>query len=232
MSDLDATTPRVFLARHGETEWTKNGRYTGATELELTPYGIKQVKSTAVQLVGAKKLIDPARVVRIFVSPRKRARQTFEQLFDSSKIALDDERVKLTEDITEWNYGDYEGLKTAEIRAKRKEKGRDVEKEWDIWRDGCEGGESSQQIAERLDRVISEIRNIQRPYMNGEKPADVVLVAHGHILRCFFKRWLRYPMEMPLTMMLSPGAIGILGYKNHNIEEPGFFVGMSLPSDE
>ncbi|KAL9614272.1 MAG: hypothetical protein Q9167_001228 [Letrouitia subvulpina] len=181
MSDLDATTPRVFLARHvwiicatpGETEWTKNGRYTGTTDLELTPGGISQVRAVGTQLVGPGKLIDLARVAR---------------------------------DIAEWDYGDYEGLVVREIRARRKEKELDQEREWDIWKDGCEGGESAQQVTARLDRLVAQIREIQAPYMNGEKPVDVVLVAHGLILRAFVKRWLKYPLDNPLPMMLSPAT--------------------------
>ncbi|KAI1506634.1 phosphoglycerate mutase [Biscogniauxia marginata] len=243
MSDLDATTPRVFLARHGETEWTKNGRYTGTTELDLTADGARQVAGTAAQLVGPGRLIDPARLARVWVSPRRRARQTFQLLFGtdnndsgasgsgapSSEFVIDADRVVLTGDIAEWDYGDYEGLLTSEIRARRKEKGLDQEREWDIWKDGCEGGESAQQVAVRLDRLVSEIHDIQGPYMNGEQPVDVLLVAHGHILRAFVKRWLKYSLDAPLPMMLSPGAIGVLSYRNHDVSEPGFYIGMSLP---
>lgn len=129
----------------GETEWTKNGRYTGKTDLELTAHGIQQVAGTAALLVGPGKLIDPALVNHIWVSPRKRARQTFQCLFDADAsslgISIDGDRVTVTEDIAEWDYGDYEGLLTDEIRLKRKERGLDKEKGWDIWRDGCEGGE-------------------------------------------------------------------------------------------
>ncbi|KAE8349240.1 histidine phosphatase superfamily [Aspergillus coremiiformis] len=232
MSDLDATTPRVFLARHGETEWTKNGRYTGITELDLTPEGINQVTSTAVQLVGRGRLIDPARIARVWVSPRRRTQQTFQHLFGATSCDREGNTVTLTEDIAEWDYGDYEGLRVSEIRSRRKENGLDQEMEWDIWRDGCEGGESPQLVAERLDRLIWQIREIQEPYMDGSKAVDVVLVAHGLILRAFVKRWLRYSLDTPLPMMLSPGAIGILSYRNHDVDEPGFFIGMALPSTE
>ncbi|KAL4878086.1 histidine phosphatase superfamily [Aspergillus karnatakaensis] len=231
MSDLDATTPRVFIARHGETEWTKNGRYTGLTDLELTPAGVQQVTGTARQLVGSGKLVDPARIEKVWVSPRKRAQQTFHILFGAtgSDDGIDAAKVELTEDIAEWNYGEYDGLITKEIRALRKERGLDTTKEWDIWRDGCEGGESAEMVTERLDRLIQQIRSIQKPCMDGSKPADVVLVAHGHILRAFVKRWLNYPLETPLSMMISPGAVGILSYKNRDINEPAFFIGMSIP---
>lgn len=125
----------------GETEWTKNGRYTGNTELLLTEDGIAQVSGTASHLVGTGKLIDPARVVKVFVSPRKRAQQTFDLLFKSSGLGLEDEKVKLEEDVTEWDHGMYEGWLGSEIRKSRKERGLDGEREWSIWSDGCEDGE-------------------------------------------------------------------------------------------
>lgn len=106
---------------------------------------MKQVTGTATKLVGPAKLIDPARVVRVWVSPRKRAKQTFQHLFatnsSGSDVSIDADRVTLTEDIAEWDYGDYEGMVVSDIRARRKEKGLDQEKAWNIWRDGCEGGE-------------------------------------------------------------------------------------------
>ncbi|OJJ65341.1 hypothetical protein ASPSYDRAFT_40155 [Aspergillus sydowii CBS 593.65] len=227
MSDLDATTPRVFIARHGETEWTKNGRYTGITELDLTADGVRQVTGTARQLVGPGKLIDPVRIARVWVSPRKRTQQTFQLLF--SATGLDAEKVTLTEDITEWDYGSYEGLRSSEIRSLRRENGLDKSMDWNIWRDGCEDGESAELVTERLDKLIQQIRIIQEPHMDGSKPVDVVLVAHGLILRAFVKRWLNYPLDTPLPMMLSPGSIGILSYRNRDVDEPAFFIGMAIP---
>ncbi|KAE9362626.1 putative phosphoglycerate mutase [Stipitochalara longipes BDJ] len=247
MSDLDATTPRVFLVRHGETEWTKNGRYTGTTDLELTPAGETQVRSTASKLVGPGKLIDPKRVVKVWVSPRKRAVRTFEILFNPSssssssgstsnsanvEISIEDEKVNIAEELAEWDYGNYEGWVVADIRKRRREQGLDGEREWNIWRDGCDGGEPAQQVTDRLDRLIAKIKEVQRPNMHGEKPADIVLVGHGLNLRAFVKRWLKYPLDFPMAMMLSPGAIGILSYRNHDIDEPGFFIGVALPSDQ
>ncbi|KFH43918.1 Sedoheptulose 1,7-bisphosphatase-like protein [Hapsidospora chrysogenum ATCC 11550] len=132
MSDKDALTPRVFLIRHGETEWAKSGRYTGTTDIELTPAGEAQVSSTASTLVGTGKLLDPARLTHIFVSPRKRAKKTLKLLMLSHPSTS-------TEDLAEWDYGDYEGLKAGEIRQLREKRGLDRERKWDIWRDGCEG---------------------------------------------------------------------------------------------
>ncbi|KAI1358917.1 putative phosphoglycerate mutase [Xylaria arbuscula] len=225
MSNQDNLTPRVYLVRHGETEWAKCGRFTGTTEIELTKAGAAQVSSAAVSLVGTGKLLDPSRLVHSFVSPRKRARQTFQLLLPNCQ----EEKVTFTEDISEWNYGDYEGLKSGEIRDSRKKRGLDLEMEWDIWRDGCEGGESRQQVTERLDRLILQIRDIQKPYMNGEKPVDVLLVAHGLILRCLVERWLGFSVDSTLQMMLAPGAIAVLSYKNNNIDEPALHIGMALP---
>ena len=127
----------------GTTAWAKSGRYTGITDVELTPEGAAQVASTAATLVGSGKVLNPSRLTRIFVSPRKRARRTFELLLPppSSGVVDWEGKVTCTEDMAEWNYGDYEGLKVDEIRELRWTRGLDRERKWDIWRDGCEGGE-------------------------------------------------------------------------------------------
>lgn len=165
MPDKDAGTPRVFIARHGtisscdilitieqvlltliasdhigETEWTKSGQYTGITELELTPHGVTQVQNSGRVLVGTGKLIDPSRIAHVYVSPRKRAQKTCELLFSSPSDSTDN-KVSTTDRLAEWGYGEYEGMVTSQIRALRKEHGLDTERPWDIWRDGCEGGE-------------------------------------------------------------------------------------------
>ncbi|KAF2090162.1 phosphoglycerate mutase-like protein [Saccharata proteae CBS 121410] len=235
MSDKDAGTPRVFLARHGETEWTKNGRYTGITELPLTAVGEAQVVGSGRQLVGRGKLIEPGSLARVYVSPRQRAQQTFDLLFQAEgKAALREEgvRVETTAALAEWDYGAYEGLLTREIRERRRERGLDGERAWDIWRDGCEGGESAAEVEARLDGLIEGIRELQRPCMHGEGRADVVLVAHGHLLRAFTKRWLGYPLETPVSMMFEPGAVAILSYQHHSIDEPAFMLGMALPLEK
>lgn len=142
MSDKNATTPRVYLYRHGETPWTVSSQYTGTTDLALTDHGTKQVLESGRLVVGPGKLIDPAKLARVFVSPRKRAGQTFELAFGDVKGSLEAEgKVSVTEDLAEWDYGDYEGMVGREVRESRKARGLDREREWDIWRDGCEGGE-------------------------------------------------------------------------------------------
>ncbi|OKL59314.1 hypothetical protein UA08_05376 [Talaromyces atroroseus] len=226
------TSDRLILEFERETEWTKSGQYTGITELELTSDGIAQVQNTGRVLVGPGKLIDPSRVAHVYVSPRQRAQATFDLLFSgSSSLSSTSDRVSTTDRLAEWAYGEYEGMVTSQIRALRKEHGLDSERPWDIWRDGCEGGESAQEVTDRLDDLIKEIRTFQANHMHGEPgPADIVLVAHGHLLRAFVKRWLGYPMEFPLSLMLEPGGIGVLSYQHHNVNEPALFAGMAFPS--
>jgi len=140
--------------------------------------------------------------------------------------------VTVTEDVREWEYGAYEGLMTAQIRAGRKERGLDKDRDWDIWHDGCEEGESPAEVAVRLDRVIAKIKEIQGPYMYGEKSVDVVIIAHGHILRAFAKRWMGFELGMRLPMMLEPGAVGVFSYEHHKVDEPALLLGVNMGSDE
>jgi broad specificity phosphatase PhoE len=171
-------TPRVFLIRHGETEWSLDGRHTGITDIPLTANGEKRVKATGKALVGNDRLIAPRRLAHVYVfspvvcfvraghrllttawklhsyvSPRKRAQRTLELLEIGCKERLPwqekrkpeneepirtEATVEVTEAVREWDYGEYEGLKSAEIRERRKQRG---EGPWDIWSHGCPGGE-------------------------------------------------------------------------------------------
>ncbi len=146
------TTPRVFIVRHGETEWSLNGRHTGVSDIPLTANGEKRIRATGKALVGPDRLIVPKNLAHIYVSPRKRAQRTVELLGLGCKEDMPwkhhgdvesgnestDARVEVTEQIREWDYGEYEGVTSAEIAKRREETG---EGSWDIWRDGCPGGE-------------------------------------------------------------------------------------------
>jgi broad specificity phosphatase PhoE len=148
------TTPRVFIIRHGETEWSLDGRHTGVSDIPLTTNGERRIRATGRALVGEDRLIVPRNLAHVYVSPRKRAQRTVELLNlgcaqplpwsgshpeDHDEVgARSEARVEVTESVREWDYGDYEGVTSATIREQRKEKG---EAEWDIWRDGCPGGE-------------------------------------------------------------------------------------------
>ncbi|KAK2612244.1 hypothetical protein QQS21_001670 [Conoideocrella luteorostrata] len=143
MSDREALTPRVYIVRHGQTEWAKKGKYTGTTDIKLTEEGVRQVSSMAATLVGPGKYINTSRIAYVFVSPRQRAIQTYKLMLPSSMIAKPKWKVETTEEVAEWNYGKYEGLTTEEIKDLRKSKGLDQKREWSIWKDGCDfdGGE-------------------------------------------------------------------------------------------
>lgn len=130
-------------------------------------------------MIGPQKLIDPARLAHVYISPRQRAQVIFGLLFKGDKGGRElreGVKVETTEGLAGWAYGLYEGLLLGEIRQGRRERG--LERDWDIWRDGCEGGDSRspQQLADRLDELIRSIRTLQAPCMHGEKPTDVVLV--------------------------------------------------------
>ncbi|KAI9809104.1 MAG: hypothetical protein M1825_002393 [Sarcosagium campestre] len=234
-------TPRVFIIRHGETEWSLNGRHTGTTELPLTEHGERRIRATGKAMIGDDRLID---YVTRFVSPRKRAQRTLEllQLGCQDKMPWQEERsseeavrtlakTEILEDIREWDYGDYEGLKTAEIRERRLAATGSTR--WDIWKDGCPGGESPDQVSERLDKVIANIRSRFQKDAIGKPeescpPADVLLVAHGHILRAFAMRWIGKPLRDGPSMLLEAGGVGTLSYEHHNIEEPAILLGGSF----
>lgn len=145
------TTPRVFIIRHGETTWSLSGRHTGNTDIPLTASGEQRIRATGRALVGQDRLIVPRNLAHVYVSPRRRAQRTLELLGlglggdwsgeDAGDKQQEHEcaaKVEVNENVREWEYGDYEGVTSKEIREERKERG---EGEWDIWRDGCPGGE-------------------------------------------------------------------------------------------
>ena len=214
----------------GQTEWSNNGRCTGRTDIPLTSNGELQVSSSASVVVGPGKIVDPSRIAHLFISPRIRALRTYEILFSEKERQDLKSKAEVTEDIREWDYGLYEGLHPHEIRATRKERGLDTERPWDIWHDGCEGGETAAEVSARLDGIIAKIKKIQGPYMHGEKAVDVVLIAHGHILRAFAKRWIGFELGTRLPLMVEPGALGVLSYEHHNVEEPAFLLGVNMGS--
>lgn len=239
--------PRVFIIRHGETEWSLNGRHTGVTELSLTPNGESRIRATGKALVGADRLIVPGNLAHIYVSPRRRAQRTLELLHlgcrerypwkaDAEKT---DEEVRthapieVVEGIREWDYGDYEGLTSKRIRELRKEQG--LSEDWDIWRDGCPGGESPEDVTHRLDALISDLRSRfhvgrfgKGAGWQGEDKTganDVLIVAHGHILRAFAARWVGKELKDNPSLILEAGGVGTLSYEHHRVEEPAILLG-------
>ncbi len=220
----------------GETEWSRNGRYTGISDIPLLPEGEAKVRRTASVVFGPGRLIDPEKIKFIVCSPRKRATRTLEilleQVEDSSVRKRLESKNNTNESIVEWGYGDYEGLHTHQIKELRKSRGLDGDREWDIWRDGTEGsgGESAAQVTARLDSLISSITAMHSAALiTDDRKSDVMVIAHGHILRAFVKRWLKFDLSTKLELMLEPGGVCGLSYAHGNIEQRAVLVGMSFP---
>ncbi|KAJ6604515.1 histidine phosphatase superfamily [Mycena vulgaris] len=201
--------PRLFVIRHGETEWSLNGRHTGRSDIPLTARGVDQIKEKAEILVGEGKVLDPKNLCTVFVSPRQRAHTTFHLLFEH----VETPHHTLTEECREWDYGDYEGLLSSEIKAKNPT--------WSIWDDGCPGGESVEQMQARVDGIIAKVREYHRQYKEeGLHTRDVVIVAHGHFSRVLIARWINFPLCLGTHFNVEPGGVAYLGYNHNSLKEP------------
>jgi broad specificity phosphatase PhoE len=186
---MGSLLPRVTTVRHGETEWSMAGRHTGRTDVPLTPNGEAQARRLEPRL----KALRPAHV---WSSPLARARRTCE-LAGLGAVA------QVEPDLMEWDYGEYEGLLTPEIRARRPG--------WDVFRDGCPGGESTGQMSARADRVIAGLKGLS---------GNVVVFSHGHFLRALAVRWVGLPLAAGGRLYLDPATLGALGFEHGSREEP------------
>jgi len=204
--------PRLFLIRHGQTEWSQNGRHTGRSDIPLTPKGEEIILSHNKQIVGDDKLIKPTNLTKVLVSPRQRAQKTFHLLFSS--LPADCLPAYTTdEDVREWDYGDYEGLTSGQIR--------EIAPAWDIWTDGCPGGESVQDITTRIDRVIGQVRQWHKEwYEEGKGGRDCMIVAHAHYLRSLVSRWVEFPIKLGTHFNIEPAGVTILTYNHSSLDEP------------
>ena len=172
----------AVLVRHGETEWSRDGRHTGRTDIPLTDGGRRQ----------AERLDDALRdwsMTRVLSSPLGRA-------LDTCRLAGFGDRAELLDALLEWDYGEYEGLTTAQIRELRPG--------WMLWRDGCPGGESAADVGARLDPIVAELK---------ASDGDVALFAHGHVLRVLAARWVESPSEFGARMWLATATISVLGFE-------------------
>jgi broad specificity phosphatase PhoE len=177
---------QLWLARHGETDWSRSGQHTSRTDLPLTEIG----RTQAVAL-GARLRDRPFALV--LTSPLMRAA-------DTARIAGFGEVLAVDDDLREWDYGEFEGRKTDEIRVQFPG--------WSIWRGPWPGGETIDQVAARADRVIARVRAID---------GDVLAFSHGHLLRVLAARWLGHEPEAGDMLALSTGSISVLGWER---EEP------------
>ncbi|KAJ7492754.1 histidine phosphatase superfamily [Mycena latifolia] len=201
--------PRLFVIRHGETEWSLNGRHTGRSDIPLTARGEEQIKEKAEILVGDGKVLDPKNLCTVFVSPRQRAHKTFHLLFEH----VETPHHLITEECREWDYGDYEGLLSSEIKA--------MNPTWSIWNDGCPNGESVEQMQTRVDNIIAKVREYHRQYKEeGLHTRDVVIVAHGHFSRVLISRWINFPLCLGTHFNVEPGGVAYLGYNHNSLKEP------------
>jgi broad specificity phosphatase PhoE len=180
--------PVVYLARHGETAWSLSGQHTGRTDLPLTERGERHARALEERLRGAS-------FAKVFSSPSRRAIRTAE-------LAGYGQMAEIVADLAEWDYGQYEGRRTAEILVERPD--------WQLFRDGCPGGESPSQIGARADRAIERVRAVQ---------GNVLIFSSAHILRVFAARWLGLEPSGGRYLLLGTASVSVLGYE-HNLDEP------------
>lgn len=177
---------RLLLLRHGETEWSLSGRHTGRTELDLTETGREQAKLVADAL-NVLSLDNPL----VVSSPRQRALVTAEL----AGLTVDD----VSPLLAEWDYGDYEGLTTQEIRQ--------TVPDWLVWTQGCPGGESLQQVSDRADRVIEYA-------LEHMKSRDVLFVGHGHFSRAVVTRWVQLEISEGIRFAMVAASIAVCGHEH------------------
>jgi broad specificity phosphatase PhoE len=186
---MSEVLPVLYVARHGETAWSLSGQHTGLTDLPLTPNGERNARRLGERLKGMS-------FAKVFTSPLQRAARTCE-LAGFGAVAETDP------DLVEWNYGQYEGRCSAEIFAERPD--------WQLFRDGCPGGESPAQVGERADRVVQRVRTV---------PGNVLLFSSGHFIRVLAARWLALgPEPAGRYFLLTTASLSALGYE-HKLSQP------------
>ena len=171
----------LFLIRHGETDWSASGRHTSFTDLDLNEAGLEAAEKLRARLAGDT-------FGQVLTSPRLRARKT------AAIAGFPDANVD--DDLAEWNYGEYEGVTTAEIRK--------TVPDWTIWTHSCPGGETAGQVGARLDRVVARARSVE---------GDTAVFAHGHSLRALAARWLGLPVSEGRLFDLDTATISVLGFE-------------------
>jgi probable phosphoglycerate mutase len=180
--------PVVYLARHGETAWSLSGQHTGLTDLPLTEHGEESARALGERLIGLK-------FSKVLTSPLQRAKRTCE-------LAGFGDVAEVDPNLVEWNYGQYEGRRTVEIHAERPD--------WQLFRDGCPGGESPDQVGARADSLVSRVRALDQ---------NVLLFSSGHFLRVLASRWLGMEPAGGRLLLLSTASLSALSYE-HNRSQP------------
>jgi probable phosphoglycerate mutase len=181
--------PQLYLVRHGDTAWTESQQHTGRTDIPLNERGEEHARQLGERLRQFT-------FARVFTSPLQRAFKTC-QLAGFGSVA------QVDPDLVEWDYGRYEGRRTSDILKERPG--------WELFRDGCEGGESPQDVAARADRFITQVQGIA---------GDVLAFSSGHILRMIAARWLGLPPGAGRFFYCSPASVGVLGFEHNSRDQP------------
>lgn len=177
-----ASRPEILLVRHGATEWSVSGQHTSRTDLPLIEAGQRRATQIGAELADRSFSL-------VLCSPLRRARET-------CQLAGFGEDAEISDDLKEWDYGEYEGLTTPQIRRDRPD--------WNLWRDGCPGGEEPAEVSARADRVIARLRAAD---------GDALVFAHGHILRVLGARWIGMEVAAGARLALSAGSVSVLGFE-------------------
>jgi probable phosphoglycerate mutase len=185
---MSSAYPEITLVRHGETEWSLSGRHTGRSDIPLTENGEAAASRLGPRLAGLT-------VAEVWSSPSQRARNT-------CRLAGFGERMVVKDDLAEWDYGAYEGIKTKEILANRPD--------WQLFRNGCPDGESAADVGTRADRIIAAIRAANAP---------ILIFSSSHFLRVLAARWVGLPPEGGAHFVLDTTSVSVLGYE-HDLGEP------------
>ena len=185
--------PRLFLARHGDTPWTESRQHTGRTDLPLNERGEHNARQMG------ERLRKNYSFARVFTSPLQRASKTCE-------LAGYGDMAEIDSDLVEWDYGSFEGRRGKEIRAERPG--------WLLFRDGCPGGESPEDVAARADRFIARIRALT---------GDILAFSSGHVIRMIAARWLGLPPGTGRFFYCRPASVGVLAYEHDSLDEPIIF---------
>ena len=184
---------RLYLMRHGETAWSLSGQHTGRTDIPMTNRGEQDAQKLAERLHAVK-------FSRVFTSPLQRALRT-------CQLAGFDDVAEIEPDLTEWDYGDYEGQLSSDTRKERPE--------WNLFRDGGPHGESPSQISERVDRLIARFRRLE---------GNIAIFSHGQVERVLAARWIGLPVGQAQHFVLSTASVSILGYEHNRAEESAIIM--------
>jgi broad specificity phosphatase PhoE len=179
---VDRSPPRLWLVRHGETKWSRSGQHTSRTDIPLTDLGRWQAAGVAHKLADLEFAL-------VLSSPKVRALET-------ARLAGFGDRVETTDDLLEWDYGEDEGRTTTDIREDRPG--------WTIWAQGPRGGETADEVAARVDRVIARVR---------EADGDALVFAHGHVLRVLAARWIGERPSEGRFFELGTATLSVLGWE-------------------